>query len=236
MVRGYTSFVYIRHNLVSFDYRSIKPTDTIASFDALCEVQSDKASVEITSPFDGIVKELLVKEGEVAKVGAGLCVIEVEEESTETDETTSATPPPHLEQEAATLGIGTPPSKVSPQDQKPLPDAPKRRPHPLDPNVPASVPSPLLGGNNSNVLAAPSVRHLAKTKGVDLFKLVPGSGKAGRIEKRDVEAYLERLTSGAPISPPSIPDTADDAVVELGRTRWSMYKAMTKSLEIPHFG
>ena len=102
MVREYAYKGCMRYNLVSLCYRSIRPTATIASFDALCEVQSDKDSVEITSPFDGIVKELLVKEGEVAKVGAGLCVIEVEEESTEMDEATSATPPPHLEQEAAT--------------------------------------------------------------------------------------------------------------------------------------
>jgi 2-oxoisovalerate dehydrogenase E2 component (dihydrolipoyl transacylase) len=59
--------------------RSVKPTAKIQAFDSLCEVQSDKASVEITSPFEGVVQELLVQEGEVAKVGAGLCLIEVEE-------------------------------------------------------------------------------------------------------------------------------------------------------------
>ena len=56
----------------------MQPSAGIQAFDALCEVQSDKASVEITSPFDGVVKELLVKEGEVAKVGQGLCTIEVD--------------------------------------------------------------------------------------------------------------------------------------------------------------
>lgn len=185
------------------------------------------------------MKELLVKEGEVAKVGSGLCIIEVEEEvAAELNDATSATPPPHLEQEAALSGGDVLPSGVKPQDQKPLPDAPKRRPHPLDPNVLPSEPSPSFGGNNANVLAAPSVRHLAKTKGVDLSKLAPGSGKAGRIEKRDVEAYLERIASGTSASTPgqSVAGTVNDVVVELGRTRWSMYKAMTKSLEIPHFG
>jgi len=58
----------------------VKELGTIKSFEPLCKVQSDKASVEITSPFDGVVKEILVKEGGVAKVGQGLCVIEVDEE------------------------------------------------------------------------------------------------------------------------------------------------------------
>jgi hypothetical protein len=43
----------------------------------LCE---DKASVEITSPYAGLLKETLVKEGQVAKVGQGLCITEVDEE------------------------------------------------------------------------------------------------------------------------------------------------------------
>lgn len=60
--------------------RTVKPSQTVQAFDPLCEVQSDKASVEITSPFEGVVKELLVQEGDVAKVGAGLCLIEVDEE------------------------------------------------------------------------------------------------------------------------------------------------------------
>lgn len=185
------------------------------------------------------MKDLLVKEGEVAKVGSGLCIIEVDEEvAAELDDTSSATPPPHPEQEAASSGVDVLPSEVKPRDQKPLPDAPKRRPHPLDPNVPPSEQSPILGGSDVNVLAAPSVRHFAKTQRVDLSKLAPGSGKAGRIEKRDVEAHMERLASAANTSDlaPSIIDTVNDAVVELGRTRWNMYKAMTKSLEIPHFG
>jgi len=66
--------------------RSIQPQASVQEFDPLCEVQSDKASVEITSPSDGVIKELLVQEGEIAKVGAGLCLIEVEEDIVEGSE------------------------------------------------------------------------------------------------------------------------------------------------------
>ncbi|KAL4254913.1 Dihydrolipoamide acetyltransferase component of pyruvate dehydrogenase complex [Abortiporus biennis] len=213
---------------------SIKPQAAIQAFDALCEVQSDKASVEITSPYDGTITELLVKEGEVAKVGEGLCIIEVDEEAAADDET-SASPPPHPEQEETSSPI--PPSQaevVSPQASS---TPAKRRPHPLDPNASSEEISAF--GNQENVLATPSVRHLARQNGVDLSKLVPGSGKAGRIEKKDVEAYLVRpqtTSSSVANLNGERPAVGEDVVVELGRTRYSMWKAMTKSLEIPHFG
>ena len=50
--------------------------DTIQQFDRVCEVQSDKANVEITSRYDGIVRELKYEVGQLAKVGAPLMVIE----------------------------------------------------------------------------------------------------------------------------------------------------------------
>ena len=43
--------------------RSVKSQATVQAFDVLCEVQSDKASVGITNLFDGVLKEILVKEG-----------------------------------------------------------------------------------------------------------------------------------------------------------------------------
>lgn len=168
--------------------RIVKPPATVQAFDPLCEVQSDKASVEITSPYDGVVKELLVQEGEVAKVGSGLCLIEVEAEGAEIAE-----PEP-----VGSLA------------------APARPFHALDPYNP----NPKI----ENVLAAPSVRHYARQKAVDLSLLVPGSGKDGRIEKADVEAYVSR--SAQPM--PSPPAEGQDVVVELGRTRYGMWKAMVK--------
>lgn len=52
--------------------------DTIAQFDKVCEVQSDKATVDISSRFDGIVKELRYDVGEMAVVGEPLLILEVE--------------------------------------------------------------------------------------------------------------------------------------------------------------
>lgn len=169
----------------------------IQSFDPLCEVQSDKASVEITSPFDGIVTEILVAEGSIAKVGEGLCLIEIEEE---------------VDASEAPVVHETPPVAASVEEPQS-----SRRLHPLDPKfTPEASPA-------DRVLATPSVRHLARSKGVDLAKLVPGSGRDGRIEKKDVEASL----SG--INQPQIASMTEDLIVELGRTRYGMWKAMVKA-------
>jgi 2-oxoisovalerate dehydrogenase E2 component (dihydrolipoyl transacylase) len=198
--------------------RSVKPTARIQAFDPLCEVQSDKASVEITSPFDGVVKELLVQEGEVAKVGAGLCLIEVQEETVDgVDSVESAVLPP---QAAQAIPPSVPSHQVAATEPSP------RGLHPLDPKY-----APKAGDAYKDILAAPSVRHFARQNSVDLAPLMPGSGNGGRIEKRDVEAFLAKANEPASSQQPS----EKDVVVELGRTRYGMWKAMVKVCEIPSY-
>ncbi|KAJ7465960.1 CoA-dependent acyltransferase [Mycena latifolia] len=207
---------------------SVAPRATVTAFDPLCEVQSDKASVEITSPFDGVIEALLVQEGEVAKVGQGLCTIKVEEEVPEgVEEEASPSPSPSAKEEEEPP-IPTPPTE-EPRARAP-PESTPRRPHPLDPSVAPEK----MGTDSASVLATPSVRHFARTQGVDLAQLAPGSGRAGRVERADVDAFLAAAAS--PSSSPSHTASGEDIIVELGRTRNAMFRAMVKSLEIPHFG
>ncbi|KZT40419.1 CoA-dependent acyltransferase [Sistotremastrum suecicum HHB10207 ss-3] len=233
---------------------SIAPGQKISAFDPLCEVQSDKASVEITSPFDGVLKEVMVKEGEVAKVGAGLCVIEVDAEGEDAEGGASVVEEVADMEEIKKIEKKIERSSMPPRPSTPSsassssPEARPRRPHPLDPNYtppPPPKPSsssstPSSGKSARDVLATPSVRHLARQKGIDITLLSPGSGKGGRVEKSDIETYLAssstsvETTEGAKASQPR--EEGMETVVELGRTRWAMWRAMTKSLDIPHFG
>ena len=190
------------------------------SFDALCEVQSDKASVEITSPYDGVVKQLLVEEGEIAKVGAGLCLIEVEQEDEAgvASEASDAIQDPAVETRIG-AGQGTEveaEARTSRTGNK----------HPLDPT---NMTSTSFASTADHALATPSVRHFARQQGVDIATLAPGSGRDGRVERKDVEAFIARgrVTSGVDAQP-AVRSEDKDVVVELGRTRYGMWKAMTQ--------
>lgn len=59
----------------------MKPGDQVSQFDKICEVQSDKASVTITSRYDGFIKALHFNVDDVALVGAALLDIEIEDDS-----------------------------------------------------------------------------------------------------------------------------------------------------------
>ena len=200
----------------------MKPLASVQAFDLLCEVQSDKASVEITSPFDGIVKELLVQEGELAKVGEGLCLIETDEDIPANSAELAPVEPVALAADkpaepTSLEEILEPTEQEEGSHEEPVNT---RRLHPLDPNYTPET----VSTASSNVLATPSVRHFSRQKGVDLGKLAPGTGKGGRIEKKDVEAYLASGTVGGETKV----EDGKDVVVELGRTRYGMWKTMVK--------
>jgi 2-oxoisovalerate dehydrogenase E2 component (dihydrolipoyl transacylase) len=188
-----------------------------------------------------------VQEGQVAKVGEGLCIIEVEEEASNpsdalTSESSNAgatTGPPPPEERGTVTSGGQP--GVS--ESQPAPDKPSmaRRSHPLDPNsapapestmLPSSELATSLKADAADVRALPAVRHFARKWGVDIASLFPGSGKDGRVEREDIERSLaigksvgEQLPSVATIPP----FAEEDVVVELGRTRYGMWKAMEKA-------
>ncbi len=145
--------------------RFVKPGDKVEQFAKVCEVQSDKAAVEITSRFDGTVKDLKYAVGQVAKVGSPLMDIEVEEEG-------------------ETLKVAAP---VKTQPEPPAMDSPVKS-APLSP-VSFTASGPSHNESKGDTLATPAVRRVAKEFGVNL-NLVTGSGPQGRVLKGDVLDFI----------------------------------------------
>ncbi|GAA5982707.1 hypothetical protein JCM10908_006755 [Rhodotorula pacifica] len=221
----------------------VEPGATIEEFDPLVEVMSDKASVEITSPFSGTVKSLAGKAGDMLKVGSTLCSIEVdggEAEDTQEDlaaavdlSGSSKSPESRTVARAEEAQASSP----SPMEASPLEP-------PLERHIPAA-PSAAPTAPAREILATPGTRRFAMEKGVDLAS-VTGTGRHGRIMKEDILAAAAASQSGSPASSTKISTSAPSSVpqssaptsttsVPLSPIRRAMFRAMSASLQIPHF-
>jgi len=99
---------------------------------------------------------------------------------------------------------------------------------------------PISPEANSNFEATPAVRHLLKQHNIAV-KNITATGGGGRITKEDVERYLADSREEAPAPTPSstaasVPSTVgQDVTIRLSPMENQMFKAMTRSLSIPHF-
>lgn len=138
----------------------VKPGDSVKADQAIAEVLTDKATVEVPSPVAGIVKELKFKSGEVVKVGSTMITLEG-------------------------AGSAAPAAVVAPQAVA-APAAAAQREMPVASahamSVSGSIFPPVA---DSKVLATPATRRLAREMGVDINSL-GGSGLAGRVTREDV--------------------------------------------------
>ena len=147
---------------------SKKPGDKISTGDIIAEVETDKATMEMESYFDGILLEIFVPAGSTAKVGTALAVIGKAGES--------YTIP------------GAAPAKAA--------AAPAAAPSPTA-AAPAPAAAPVATGR---LLSSPLARKVAQEAGVAIETL-QGSGPAGRIIRRDVEAAATAPVAAAPAAP-----------------------------------
>lgn len=138
---------------------NVKEGDTIQEDDTLVEIQNDKSVEEIPSPVTGKVLKVLVAEGTVARVGDVLVEIDAPGYEEEGDA------PAASSEEVATAEVAAPAT-------------------PAAPGAPTGEPA----GEGKRVLAMPSVRKLAREKGVDITLVTP-SGKGGRVTAADVLAF-----------------------------------------------
>ena len=166
----------------------VKPGDKIQEDDVLCEVQNDKAVVEIPSPVEGTVEEILVQEGTVAVVGDVLVTFDApgyenlqfkgdhgEEAKAEGEKNTEA-------QVQATAEAGQEVKKEAAPVQE-------------NSGVTGAGAQPQVEADPSRrIIAMPSVRKYAREQGVNIREIT-GSGDNGRIMKEDIDAFKNGKTA-----------------------------------------
>ena len=229
-------------NIHSADVVSVlvKAGDTVAAEQALIEVESDKASLEIPSPSAGVVQELRVKAGQTLKIGQVILVLaEAGGAPALPDAKTAAPPAPEKPAPVATPDTGARRSSAIV-----APGPPARN----EPSASASQfakPGVESSESGDPVPAAPSTRRLARELGVDIRR-VEGSGPGGRISFQDIKDYAKSVivrrmgepTSGHLGAGPTLPDFTQWGSVRResmsGIRKRTAHKMVESWINVPH--
>jgi pyruvate dehydrogenase E2 component (dihydrolipoamide acetyltransferase) len=210
--------------------------DVIKPGQALLEVETDKAVIEVPCPPGGRIAKVLVKKGETVKVGQPLVVLEA------AGAATAATAPAPKPVAAAAAQVTAP--AAAPVAPKPVAEpapvaaaAVAGRRHP-EPAPAVSEPAPVASTATVEP-AGPAVRRLARELGVDLAR-VRGSGPAGRIVREDVIAAVRQASAAPSRSRPDSTATERDdwgpiRREQMSRMRKTIAANMVRSVStIPH--
>ena len=139
--------------------------DTVNSGDVMCEIETDKATMEFEAVDEGVIGKILIAEGsEGVKVNTAIAVLLEDGESA--DDIGAAPAAPAKSEEAAQPAVEAP--------------------------APAAVAAPAaqVSNDGTRVFASPLARRIAADKGLDLSQ-IKGSGPHGRIVKADVEGATQ---------------------------------------------
>ena len=181
----------------------VKVGDAVKSGDILCEIETDKATMEVESIDEGTVAELLVADGtEDIKVGAVIARLSGEGEAAVSATAGASAPLPPAGGVGG--GVATAASLVS---EPPPPAAAAAPTPPAASSVDTPPPtSPASGrgetgteGDATRINASPLARRLAAAANLDLATLV-GSGPHGRIVKADVDAAAAATSAHQPVA------------------------------------
>jgi len=217
----------------------VKEGDVITANQAVIEVETGKATVEIPSPTAGKIVKLLAAAGKTIKVGGVIAQIEAAEGA--------AKPAPAAKPAA-------PAAPAPPKPAAPAPVAEKQAAEPPPAHTPAPAPAPAqtpaaaaaAEENGAASPAGPATRRLARELGVDLSR-VQGSGPGGRITRDDIIAAVRKSTSAPAKSAPASKGGKTVAVEGVAgadnfgptrrqamtRVRKTIIGSMTRSLTIP---
>ena len=165
----------------------VKPGDTIAAEDNLVTLETDKAAMEVPSPWAGVVKEMKVKVGDKVSQGSLILTLECADSS------------------VPSQGVAQPPLKSADESARSRPQAAPAVPPVAAKAVAAPVAAATVGAPvpataqpvngsdaslHSKAHASPAIRRFARELGVQVAQ-VKGSGEKGRVTRDDVQNFVK---------------------------------------------
>ncbi|MEH6657362.1 pyruvate dehydrogenase complex dihydrolipoamide acetyltransferase [Leeuwenhoekiella marinoflava] len=193
-----------------------KEGDKVEEGDILAEIETDKATMEFESFYNGTLLHIGIQEGETAKVDSLLAIIG--EEGTDVSGVISRLKSSGTKKETPKKEA---PKKEAPKKQEAKKEEPKKE-------APKKEESKLASKNTSSsdgrIFASPLAKKLAEEKGIDLAK-VSGSGENGRVVRKDIENYTP-AASGAGVQ--QFVATGEESYEDINNSQ--MRKAIAKSL------
>jgi pyruvate dehydrogenase E2 component (dihydrolipoamide acetyltransferase) len=209
----------------------VSPGDVVKPGQALLEVETDKAVIEVPCPPGGRIAAVLVKKGDTVKVGQTLVTLEPAGSAAAAPAAPApktAAPPPPAPAKPAARAEPVAAAPPAPQPVAPAPVAPQP--------VAAAA-----GAATAVEPAGPAVRRLARELGVDLAR-VSGTGPGGRIVREDVIAAVRQASSSGGAVRPRAASTATERDdwgpirrEQMSRMRKTIAANMVRSVStIPH--
>ena len=191
-----------------------KEGDVVKIGDILCEVETDKATMEMENlALDGVLLKIHIENDSEAPIGSPICTIG------EKGEKIPEIKPPNISKKDVEA---TPATVVAKQESAP---------------TPAQAPAPTqqaLTPSSGRIKASPLAKKLAQAKSIDLT-LVNGSGPGGRIIKKDV---LQAIKSGVSetFNAGNLSKIGEDKTIKLSNMRKTIAQRLVESKsQIPHF-
>jgi 2-oxoisovalerate dehydrogenase E2 component (dihydrolipoyl transacylase) len=199
----------------------VKPGDQVTINQVIVEIETAKAVVELPSPYEGVVAQLLVDEGQSVDVGTPIIAVDTPgpDSPIKNIKMVPADPVPAApERQPVLVGYGV---KTATTSRRP------RKTSPSSPVVPGAAPAAVTGtptapapatatpvnlgptatavrdkNGGGRALAKPPVRKLARDLGVDLSQL-SGTGPAGSITRDDIQQAAAQPVTGAMAGQPA---------------------------------
>ncbi len=202
-----------------------KVGDAVSSGEILAEIETDKATMEFESFYDGFLLHIGVEKGKAAPVNAILAIIGEKDEDVKAilakaEKDTPAAEAPRENEKEVVEEKSTP----SPEPVKPAAEAPKATP---------AATATAITEANGRVAASPLAKKMANEKGIELSNVI-GTGEGGRIVKRDIDHYAPYTGGGvAKRSFVGVESFQDEPISQMRKT---IAKRLSESkFTAPHF-